>query len=325
MSPRVFVTGLGVVSSVGLGREAFFRALESGTSGISPVASFDAVPAGPRKRRRGQGLRRSRPPHARRAAADGSMLCDGARSRPDGRPDAELLPSQLAGPRTAVVLGTTMGEAQNPRRARARVDSPGSAGRLPGPHPSLRLDAPAHPRGARARRARHGAHAAGGVRCGQLRDRLRVGPDPRRPRGRGRDGRRRAPSRAAVQRLRAPGGHGPREVPALRPEPAGPSPRRGRGAPHPRERGARRAPRRPPSRGGRSHGLSCDAYHITRPHPDAVGSIVGHARGHRALGNHARTTSTSSTRTGRGRSTTTWRSRRSSTTSSAIGVCPSRA
>ena len=46
MQPRVFVTGVGVVSSIGLGRAAFFRALEAGTSGISRVASFDATPLG---------------------------------------------------------------------------------------------------------------------------------------------------------------------------------------------------------------------------------------------------------------------------------------
>src|ERR1700722_16234095 len=39
---RVYITGVGVVSSIGLGREEFFRALEAGKSGISLVESFDA-------------------------------------------------------------------------------------------------------------------------------------------------------------------------------------------------------------------------------------------------------------------------------------------
>ena len=39
---RVFITGLGVVSSIGLGKDAFFGALSEGKSGISPVESFDA-------------------------------------------------------------------------------------------------------------------------------------------------------------------------------------------------------------------------------------------------------------------------------------------
>ncbi|HEY6463594.1 MAG TPA: beta-ketoacyl synthase N-terminal-like domain-containing protein, partial [Polyangiaceae bacterium] len=46
MSSRVFVTGVGVVSSLGLGRAAFFEALKAGRSGISPVRSFDATPLG---------------------------------------------------------------------------------------------------------------------------------------------------------------------------------------------------------------------------------------------------------------------------------------
>ena len=38
----------------------------------------------------------------------------------------------------------------------------------------------------------------------------------------------------------------------------------------------------------RSYGLSCDAYHITRPHPDAVGQHRRDARRDRALGHRAR-------------------------------------
>jgi hypothetical protein len=39
---RVFITGLGVVSSIGLGKDAFFASLAEGKSGISPVESCDA-------------------------------------------------------------------------------------------------------------------------------------------------------------------------------------------------------------------------------------------------------------------------------------------
>lgn len=39
---RVVVTGLGVVSPVGLGKRAFFDALVEGRSGIAPIAGFDA-------------------------------------------------------------------------------------------------------------------------------------------------------------------------------------------------------------------------------------------------------------------------------------------
>ena len=39
---RVVITGLGVVSSIGLGKEAFWSALLEGKSGIQPIRSFDA-------------------------------------------------------------------------------------------------------------------------------------------------------------------------------------------------------------------------------------------------------------------------------------------
>jgi 3-oxoacyl-[acyl-carrier-protein] synthase II len=41
MSKRVVITGLGVISSIGIGREDFWDSLLKGKSGISPVTSFD--------------------------------------------------------------------------------------------------------------------------------------------------------------------------------------------------------------------------------------------------------------------------------------------
>ncbi len=41
-SHRVVVTGIGVVSPVGIGAETFFGALTRGESGIGPITSFDA-------------------------------------------------------------------------------------------------------------------------------------------------------------------------------------------------------------------------------------------------------------------------------------------
>ena len=43
---RVFITGVGVVSSIGLGKDAFFRSLAAGTSGIQPVEAFDVTNLG---------------------------------------------------------------------------------------------------------------------------------------------------------------------------------------------------------------------------------------------------------------------------------------
>jgi 3-oxoacyl-[acyl-carrier-protein] synthase II len=43
MTKRVVITGLGVISSIGIGRDAFWGALLKGKSGISPITSFDTT------------------------------------------------------------------------------------------------------------------------------------------------------------------------------------------------------------------------------------------------------------------------------------------
>jgi 3-oxoacyl-[acyl-carrier-protein] synthase II len=109
---RVFVTGVGVVSSIGLGKEAFFRALAAGTTGISPVASFDASQLG----RQFAGEVRGFEPRDHLTAAEqrrvgrcSAMALAAARM---ALTDARLDPKHLDAPRVAVVLGTTMGEAE---------------------------------------------------------------------------------------------------------------------------------------------------------------------------------------------------------------------
>jgi 3-oxoacyl-[acyl-carrier-protein] synthase II len=109
---RVFVTGVGVVSSIGLGKGEFFRALEAGTSGISPVTAFDAAPLGRVRAgevkgfNAGDHLTRA---EQRRLGRCSAMALAAARM---ALADARLQASGVAGPRTAVVLGTTMGEAR---------------------------------------------------------------------------------------------------------------------------------------------------------------------------------------------------------------------
>jgi 3-oxoacyl-[acyl-carrier-protein] synthase II len=39
---RVVITGMGVVSPVGIGKEAFWESLISGKNGIVPITRFDA-------------------------------------------------------------------------------------------------------------------------------------------------------------------------------------------------------------------------------------------------------------------------------------------
>ena len=107
----MYITGVGVVSSIGLGRAEFFRALAAGENGISKVESFDATNLG-----RGIAAEikqfRARDhltaAEARRTGRCSAMILAAARMAIQ---DAGLTPEDLKGPRTAVVLGTTMGEA----------------------------------------------------------------------------------------------------------------------------------------------------------------------------------------------------------------------
>lgn len=108
---RVFITGVGVVSSIGLGKDAFFAGLQQGTSGISAVESFDASNLG----RDFAGEVKSFVPRdhltaveARRMGRCSQMALAAARMAVE---DASLPAEALRGPRAQVVLGTTMGEA----------------------------------------------------------------------------------------------------------------------------------------------------------------------------------------------------------------------
>src|SRR5918998_2672528 len=40
---RVVITGMGCVTPIGIGREAFWRALQAGTSGVRRIESFDVT------------------------------------------------------------------------------------------------------------------------------------------------------------------------------------------------------------------------------------------------------------------------------------------
>ncbi len=108
---RVFITGVGVVSSIGLGRRAFFDALAKGDSGITPLESFDAT-----------GLGRDYAGEIKDFRAEDHLTA--AEVRRSGRcsamslaamrmaiADSGIDEAKLRGPRTSVVLGTTMGEA----------------------------------------------------------------------------------------------------------------------------------------------------------------------------------------------------------------------
>ncbi|MFT3923508.1 MAG: beta-ketoacyl-[acyl-carrier-protein] synthase family protein [Myxococcales bacterium] len=110
MSRRVYVTGMGVVSSLGLGRKAFWQALLEGRSGARTVSLFDPKDLG---RDRACEVPDFRPrdhlsaAEARRAGRCSAFAIAAARMAVE---DAGLAQANLASERASVVLGTTMGE-----------------------------------------------------------------------------------------------------------------------------------------------------------------------------------------------------------------------
>jgi 3-oxoacyl-[acyl-carrier-protein] synthase II len=270
----VFVTGVGVVSSIGLGKAAFFRALQAGTTGISPVASFDASGLG----RQLAGEVRGFDPRdhltvaeQRRVGRCSAMALGAARMAVE---DAALDPSRLDAVRVAVVLGTTMGEAEilGDLEHDWIVGGPTAVRRASIPRYGSTL-LPIHV--ARAIGARGmvltlpAACAAGNYAIGFAADLIRRGRADVVVTG----------AAEIIQELQFSGFV---RLAAMAPEKCQPFDLNrqglllGEGAGllilESEEHAARRGARLQAEIGG--HALSCDAYHITRPHPDAAGSIT---------------------------------------------------
>ncbi len=271
---RVFVTGVGVVSSIGLGRDAFFRGLEAGASGISPVASFDSTALG----REYAGEAKDFEPRDHLTAAENrrmgrcsAMALAAARMAVQ---DAALQGSAIAGPRTAVVLGTTMGEAQilaeldrewilGGAKAVSKAAIPRYGSTLLPIHVARALGAEGLVLTLPA------ACAAGNYAIGFAADLLRAG-------------RADVVITGAAELLQELQFSGFVRLAAMAQERCQPFDLNrqglllGEGAgilvleseSHAERRGARVLA----EVGG--YGLSCDAYHITRPHPEAAGSVV---------------------------------------------------
>ena len=109
---RVYITGVGVISSIGLGKSEYFASLAEGRNGISPVESFDASQLGRTFAGEVKGFRARdhlTAAETHRTGRCSAMTLAAARMAIE---DAGIRPEALKGPRTAVVLGTTMGEAQ---------------------------------------------------------------------------------------------------------------------------------------------------------------------------------------------------------------------
>lgn len=106
---RVFITGVGVVSSIGLGKRAFFESLAQGRSGISPVSSFDATNLS--RHYAGEVKDFQTRDHLSATEAKRMGRCSAMALAASRMAIADAGMPALSGPRVAVVIGTTMGEA----------------------------------------------------------------------------------------------------------------------------------------------------------------------------------------------------------------------
>jgi 3-oxoacyl-[acyl-carrier-protein] synthase II len=108
---RVYVTGLGVVSSVGLGRRAFWDAVVSGRTGFSPIEGFDTSKLDRSVAGEVKGFHARDFVSAAEARRMGRCSMFGVAAARMAVEDAGLSDAHLGGERTSVILGTTMGEA----------------------------------------------------------------------------------------------------------------------------------------------------------------------------------------------------------------------
>ena len=270
----MFITGVGVVSAVGLGKEEFYRSLAEGKSGISHIEAFDAQPLG--REYAGEvkafiakdHLTASELRHTGRCSA---MTLAAARM---AVADAGVRPEHLRGARTAVVIGTTMGEAdviadldhawiKSGRAGVKRAMLPKYGSTLLSIHVARALGAEGMVL------TLPGACAAGNYAIGFAADLIRAGKADIVITG----------AAEMIQELQFSGFV---RLAAMAPTRCQPFDLNrqglivGEGAGllvlESEAHAARRGARPQVEVGG--YGLSCDAYHITRPHPDATGSIA---------------------------------------------------
>ena len=112
MSKRVVITGLGVISSIGIGWEEFWANLLNGRSGISPVSSFDTTN---HFTHNGGEVKNFRPeefiPNDRlRSLSRASQLALAAAKL--AVKDADLSADKISAMRAGACIGTTMGSVQ---------------------------------------------------------------------------------------------------------------------------------------------------------------------------------------------------------------------
>ncbi len=112
MSRRVVVTGIGVITSIGEGREAFWRGVLDGRSGISPVRSFDTSRYTVHNGGEIQGFSPDRYIRRLPAASMGRASQFAIAASRLALEDGNLAIPDCDDTRTGVVIGTTSGEPQ---------------------------------------------------------------------------------------------------------------------------------------------------------------------------------------------------------------------
>ncbi|MEI7894150.1 MAG: beta-ketoacyl-[acyl-carrier-protein] synthase family protein [Myxococcales bacterium] len=272
--PRVFVTGVGAVSPIGTGKTAFFRALEAGLCGIGEVCAFDAKRFG---REYAAEVRDFVPRDHLTAAEARTMGRCSAFTVAATRmavADAGLEPDALRGPRTIAIVGTTMGEA----RVLEELDRAWIVEGRDSVRKAL------IPRYGSTLLSVHAARAVGAeglvmtlpAACAAGNYAIGLGSDLLR------SGRADVAIAGASEVLQALEFAGFVRIGAMAPRRCQPFDRDRQGlilgegsgvlVLETEEHMVRRHARPLAEIGG--YGLSCDGYHITRPHPDAAGSIA---------------------------------------------------
>ncbi len=281
---RVFVTGMGVVSSLGMGRRAYFDALVAGRSGVSEVSLFDTAGlgrnlAGEVKNFRARDFLSAA--EARRMGRCSAFAVAAARMAVE---DAGISEAHLAGDRTGVIIGTTMGEANVlGELQRAWIHEGGEAvqtAKIPRYGTTLLPIHVARAFGVRGMvQTLPAACAAGNYAIGFAADQIRSGRVDRVITG-------------AVEILEKLEYAGFVRLSAMAPERCQPFDKDRKGLILGEGAGilmleSEEALTR---RGGvplaeiGAYGLACDAHHITRPHPEGTGSIHAMEQAIRASG-----------------------------------------
>jgi len=277
-SRRVFVTGLGVVSSLGFGRRAFWDALVAGKSGISPIELFDTTGLGRTLAGEVKGFRPRdflTAGEVRRTGRCSRFAVAAARMAVE---DAKISPEQIGGERTAVIIGTTMGEADVISELEAAWIHRGydavHANKIPRYGTTLLPIHVARAFGARGMvQTLPAACAAGNYAIGFAADQIRAGRADVAITG----------ASEMIEKLQFCGFL---RLGAIAPEKCQPFDKNRRGLhvgegagmmileseEHVLRRGAT-----PLAEVG-GYGLACDAHHITRPHPEGEGSRVAMLR-----------------------------------------------